>query len=152
MTAPADKAGNGSNTSVHPGWRKAIVSVSATGADNLRKFAPDMGVYQNEAKHDEPDWKEAFWGLNYAKLSQIKTKYDPKGIFWVTPGVNADKMHVVDGRVCKVDKEPSSASRVAPLNDAQTEADLSNPVSLFGKLELTGLSPPPNTLMGFQEN
>jgi hypothetical protein len=39
---------SGNDTSTHPGWRKAIVSISAMNGDSLRKFAPEMGVYQNE--------------------------------------------------------------------------------------------------------
>jgi len=43
-----EKLGNGSDTSTHPGWRKAMVSISAMNGDSLRKYAPEMGVYQNE--------------------------------------------------------------------------------------------------------
>lgn len=48
MAAPGLRAGDGKDTSVHPGWRKAMVSISAYGADGFRTLAPDMGVYQNE--------------------------------------------------------------------------------------------------------
>jgi hypothetical protein len=67
-----------------------------------------------QASVRNPNWKNDFWGSNYARLSQIKTKYDPNGVFWVTPGINADEYSVVNGRVCKV---PSTDPSFAPAND-----------------------------------
>ena len=35
---------------------------------------------------NQTNWKIAFWGSHYDNLSAIKTKYDPIGLFWVSPG------------------------------------------------------------------
>jgi hypothetical protein len=61
------------------------------------------------------DWKKTFWGTSYPKLSEIKKKYDPNLVFWVTPGINADHREVRQGRVCKVDN-PVEKSK-APVSD-----------------------------------
>ncbi|KAK3082323.1 hypothetical protein LTS18_004235 [Coniosporium uncinatum] len=94
-------------TAVNPAWRKAYVHLICTGAgvwmcDSLRELAPDSGAYGNEASLQQPGWKEAFWGSNYERLAEIKTKYDPEMVLWASPGVGADLMEVVDGRVCRV--------------------------------------------------
>ncbi|KAK3062649.1 hypothetical protein LTS18_003624, partial [Coniosporium uncinatum] len=62
-------------------------------------------------------WKSVFWGPNYARLLRIKQKYDPQGIFWVTPGVGADLFEVKEGRVCKAAGTASAANALPPLND-----------------------------------
>jgi hypothetical protein len=65
-----------------------------------------------------PDWKRTFWGDNYPRLSEIKSKWDPNNIFYVTPGINADKMMAKDGRLCKVVGPPIKwANDMAPPND-----------------------------------
>jgi len=57
-------------------------------ADELRKFAPDGGVYINEAYVFEQNHEQAFWGDNAARLYEIKSIYDPSNIFqgWQTVG------------------------------------------------------------------
>ena len=55
------------------------------------------------------------WGTNYAKLTQIKTKYDPKGLLYVSPGVNADLYEARDGRVCK--RTTPYTGKTAPESD-----------------------------------
>ncbi|KAL1955726.1 hypothetical protein VTO42DRAFT_8124 [Malbranchea cinnamomea] len=107
------------DTSVLPAWRQAYVHLIGTGVgipkvDSLRTLAPDTGAYVNEASAQNPNWKQDFWGSNYDRLSEIKTKYDPNGVFWVTPGVNADEFSVVDGRLCKI---PTTDPTIAPAND-----------------------------------
>ncbi|KAK3078327.1 hypothetical protein LTS18_007791, partial [Coniosporium uncinatum] len=62
-------------------------------------------------------WKSVFWGPNYASLLRIKQKYDPQGVFWVTPGVGADLFEVKEGRVCKAAGTASAANALPPLND-----------------------------------
>jgi len=101
----------GAETSVNPAWRRAyshiIASADGGGSihpdtSSMKALKPDTGVYLNEASTNQTNWKQAFWGSNYDRLSEIKTKYDPNGLFWVTPGVNADHFAVQDGRVCRV--------------------------------------------------
>jgi hypothetical protein len=114
----------GRDTSVHPAWRKAYTHLIQTGvgapdAAALREFAPESGAYANEASPKQPNWKQAYWGANSARLSQIKTKYDPDGVFWITPGINADHWQVANGRLCPVasGNGASSGGSVPPAND-----------------------------------
>ncbi|KAF2422409.1 FAD-binding domain-containing protein [Tothia fuscella] len=117
----------GNETSVHPAWRRAIVHNVATGgntpvADSFRELAPDTGAYANEAWIGNPDWKQTFWGPNYEKLSEIKQKWDPNMVFYVTPGINADLMVAKDGRLCNVQGPPVKMLRnAAPLGDNRNE-------------------------------
>lgn len=56
-----------------------------------------------KASWNETNWKDTFWGSNYAKLAKIKDKYDPDMVFYVTPGINADLMDAdASGKLCKL--------------------------------------------------
>ncbi len=56
----------------------------------LRAVAGQNGSYVNETNYFEKDWQRAFWGDNYARLSQIKQQYDPEGLFYVHHGVGSE--------------------------------------------------------------
>ncbi|KAF1982276.1 FAD-binding domain-containing protein [Aulographum hederae CBS 113979] len=98
--------------SVNPAWRRAYTHLIAVGAgrigkgmgefnvDSLKSLVPGMGAYANEASATEPSWKSSFWGSNYARLSTLKSRWDPTGVFWVSPGINADHFSQREGRVC----------------------------------------------------
>ena len=58
--------------------------------DELRKLVPNHGSYVSESNYFEPDWRGAFWGPNYARLRQVKDKYDPDGLFFVHHGVGSE--------------------------------------------------------------
>ncbi|CAG9990958.1 unnamed protein product [Clonostachys byssicola] len=155
MAGPGMAVGDGKDTSANPGWRKATVLINAfksntTNADGLRELAPDMGTYINEASIYEPDWSKSFWGDNYPRLSTIKEEIDPDMVFWVSPGINANYVEVVDGRVCRVQPTPQEPSQYAPSMDRIVEADLENDTAfLFGNQELTGIQfPAPGDLVG----
>ncbi|KAF9262540.1 FAD-binding domain-containing protein [Marasmius fiardii PR-910] len=45
-----------------------------------RDIAPNSGAYFNEGDTYEPNHEATFWGDNYPKLLEIKTKYDPLGL------------------------------------------------------------------------
>lgn len=63
------------------------------------------------------NWQDVFWGSNYAKLSQLKTKYDPNTLFYVTPGINADMMTTNDkGALCRSSNN-NKQSIYPPLGD-----------------------------------
>ncbi|MFJ3775444.1 FAD-binding oxidoreductase [Streptomyces sp. NPDC090075] len=38
-------------------------------------------AYQNFVDPELTDWREAYYGANYARLVQVKQKYDPEGVF-----------------------------------------------------------------------
>ena len=55
----------------------------------------------NEGDWRQPNFQEAFWGTNYARLLAIKEKYDPLDFFYVTAGVGSEVWAVAeDGRMC----------------------------------------------------
>ncbi|XP_062573616.1 uncharacterized protein LOC134235497 [Saccostrea cucullata] len=85
-------------TSVHPGFRTALMSLSASigwdtglldydglpqrGAivgEQLSAFGD--GQYPNEAGMDVVHWQQEFWGSNYKRLLDIKHKLDPDNFF-----------------------------------------------------------------------
>jgi FAD/FMN-containing dehydrogenase len=57
----------------------------------LRKLVPDAGSYVSESNYFNPSWQRAYWGGNYARLSAIKQKYDPDGLFFVHHGVGSER-------------------------------------------------------------
>ncbi|UQC87185.1 isoamyl alcohol oxidase [Colletotrichum lupini] len=153
MTAPGSSQGSGEDTSANPGWRRAVVHlVDGPSASGLRTLAPDMGAYINEASVAKKNWTQSFWGANYARLSMIKSKYDPNMVFWQTPGINAHYMQSIDGRACLVLPPPLTPSEVPPPSDRVVPADpVADAQFLFGSLELIGVNyPAPGTQIGLQ--
>jgi FAD/FMN-containing dehydrogenase len=59
--------------------------------DELRKIVPDAGSYLSESNFFERSWQRSFWGSNYAKLQEVKAKYDPTGLFFVHHGVGSEE-------------------------------------------------------------
>ncbi|KAJ3464888.1 hypothetical protein MRS44_009674 [Fusarium solani] len=157
LCAPGPAAGDGSETSANPGWRRAVALIVGTKSDTanfdgLRTLAPDMGTYINEGSVNEENWTESFWGSNYPRLSEIKSRYDPNMTFWVSPGINADHMQAVDGRACLVDPVPSTTSRFPPVTERRYMADMAvDGKFLFGDLEIIGTQfPQPGAEIGLQ--
>jgi hypothetical protein len=105
-----------------------------------------------QASYQEEDWSKSFWGDNYPRLSQIKTKYDPNMTFWVTPGVHADHVQVIEGRVCRSKVNSQIPSHTPPASDKVMIADLGKERDfLFGRTELIGATyPAPGTQIGLQ--
>jgi hypothetical protein len=111
-------------TTVNPAWRRAFVHLIATGgaspnATAIKMIDPESGSYSNEnGGSREPNWKKTMFGHHYDKLYQIKQKYDPKGLFWVSPGVGADDFGWIDGRLCLVKgTSAQSLGNTAPPTD-----------------------------------
>ncbi|KAF8855701.1 FAD-binding domain-containing protein [Acephala macrosclerotiorum] len=100
----------GGSNAVNPAWRKAYVHsgmdgltlLNGTYTEALRKLAPDMGAYINEAYVNEPDWQHTFWGDNYERLLEIKKKHDPWDVLWCHPCVGSEGWEVVDNVLCRV--------------------------------------------------
>ena len=54
---------------------------------------PQLGIrrsYLNETSYFQKNWQQSFWGGNYPRLTQIKQKYDPNGLFYVHNGVGSE--------------------------------------------------------------
>ena len=56
----------------------------------LKALSPQSGSYVSETDFFRSDWREAFWGVNYARLKTIKDRYDPEGFFYVHHGVGSE--------------------------------------------------------------
>lgn len=66
----------------------------------FREIAPESeggGAYLNEANVDAPDWQDAFYGIHYPRLLQLKEEYDPKHVFYATTAVGSEGWEVRDG-------------------------------------------------------
>ncbi|KAL8995205.1 MAG: hypothetical protein Q9188_006871 [Gyalolechia gomerana] len=69
----------------------------------MKDLAPDTGAYMNEADRFDPDYLADFYGRNVAKLSAIKRKYDPDGIFYCPTCIGSDQWQEDStGRLCRV--------------------------------------------------
>ncbi|KAJ7477203.1 FAD-binding domain-containing protein [Mycena galericulata] len=111
------------SSAVNPAWRTAkthiLIINTWTDADSIEEIdtirkrfqtqqlpileqlsGPDAGAYSNEADVLEPHFETTFFGPNYAKLSEIKTKYDPDDLFIVGAGVGSERWD--EWGICKV--------------------------------------------------
>ncbi|KAL4808590.1 hypothetical protein BDV18DRAFT_150977 [Aspergillus unguis] len=86
-------------------WDKILAdqqTVTNELSPQLEELTPNSGTYENESNFLQPNWKQVFFGDNYDKLSQIKSKWDPNNFFYAYKGVNSDYWTVSeDGRMCK---------------------------------------------------
>lgn len=57
----------------------------------LRRAAPGAGSYLSECDYALADWRRACWGRHYDRLSEIKRRYDPAGLFIVHHGVGRER-------------------------------------------------------------
>jgi len=60
--------------------KRKVAKLLTEASDRASKLWPDGGAYANEAHPWVRDWKSAFWGGNYQKLSQLKVKYDSRDL------------------------------------------------------------------------
>jgi len=58
--------------------------------DELLTVAPNAGSYVSESDYFLKQWQTAFWGGNYARLAQVKQKYDPDGLFFTRHGAGSE--------------------------------------------------------------
>ena len=70
---------------------RADAAACAKGMQSLYKLVPDAGSYVSESNFFLKDWQRAFWGSNYARLSAVKKRYDPDGLFTVHHGVGSEE-------------------------------------------------------------
>lgn len=59
--------------------------------EQLRRVAGQSASYVNETNYFKDGWQQAFWGENYSRLSEIKRRYDPDGLFFVHHGVGSEE-------------------------------------------------------------
>jgi hypothetical protein len=77
-----------------------------------RDISPGAGAYLAESERLEPNFQQAFFGTNYPKLLELKKKYDPTELLYVSTGVGSESWHVesVDtlpnenGKLCRVEE------------------------------------------------
>lgn len=110
--------------SMNPAWRDTLVhfivvegwpdgisqplidsvyrDITANKTEPLRKLSPETGAYFNECDSYEPEWQEAFFGKNYARLREIKEKFDPGNVLWCRRCVGSEALvEKEDGRLCR---------------------------------------------------
>src|SRR5271163_1462172 len=79
-----------------PGHEPDVADAQAKAAavtasmDELRKLLPRVGSYVWETDFFQPNWQDAFWGDNYARLRAVKDKYDRDGLFFLHHGVGSE--------------------------------------------------------------
>jgi hypothetical protein len=57
----------------------------------IRDAVPNAGSYVSEAGFSDPEWQHRCFGANYARLLDIKQRYDPDGLFVTHHGVGSEK-------------------------------------------------------------
>ncbi|ATY62592.1 FAD-type 2 [Cordyceps militaris] len=99
----------GGSNAVNSHWRSAYVhTITATQGVPFDKTATDKKLKELDeawapASIFEPDFHESFWGTNYPRLAQIKSKVDPNDVFWCTPCVGDEHWRQLEsGQLCRV--------------------------------------------------
>ncbi|EAQ83599.1 hypothetical protein CHGG_10003 [Chaetomium globosum CBS 148.51] len=124
----------GADSAVNPAWRKTALhaifmevvpvglsAAQARAADarvqayvaRWQALMPGVGAYMNEGDPAEPEWQARFYGEKYARLLEVKRRWDPWGVFWASTTVGSEEWEVVtedgypmgqNGRLCRVGK------------------------------------------------
>jgi hypothetical protein len=116
---------NSSTNSVNPAWRQALVQYTVFSTwqwdapeseikrlsdrltneitPHLEALTPSSGTYGNEADFATKGWQRVFFGPNWGRLSEIKKKWDPEGVFYGRKSVGSEQWADDDaGRLCRV--------------------------------------------------
>ncbi|KAJ6035593.1 FAD linked oxidase N-terminal [Penicillium canescens] len=75
-----------------------------------RATCPDAGAYMSESDIQEPNFQQAFYGSNYARLYKLKQLYDPTGLFYAPTAVGSENWDVNS-----VDGLPDQNGRLCPV-------------------------------------
>ncbi|KAI5456055.1 hypothetical protein BGZ63DRAFT_429405 [Mariannaea sp. PMI_226] len=128
----ADEPENTLDSSVNPAWREVMMfniigltwdqttpesQVAAIHekltndlVQRLKDISPGAGGYLNEGDVMDPEFGQSFFGTNYKRLTEIKKKIDPKGLFWAPTAVGSEEWYVTGqekyvtkqtGRLCR---------------------------------------------------
>ncbi|KAK7951195.1 FAD-binding domain-containing protein [Apiospora aurea] len=122
LTSPTREVAGwpGADNAVNPAWRENLMHAMLMDVqpDNftgqqarardarmqrytslLRDVSPGAGAYINEADPGEPEWQQAFFGSNYARLLEVKRAWDPWQLFWAPTTVGSEgwAVEAVDG-------------------------------------------------------
>ncbi|KAF2019041.1 FAD/FMN-containing isoamyl alcohol oxidase-like protein MreA [Aaosphaeria arxii CBS 175.79] len=113
------------DNAIHPKWRNAssfvITNLLMVGDEGwatkqlrneqqtnivgkaLREAGPDGATYVNEGDLYEPNWQESYWGSNYARLLELRKKWDPTGVFYTQTTPGTENWEVIDfgTKLCK---------------------------------------------------
>ncbi|KAI9693986.1 MAG: hypothetical protein M1822_003257 [Bathelium mastoideum] len=116
--AAAYAYGPANATSMTPAWRTSAMELVTTAgwawnasvaerqqfakllvqaSDKAAQLAPGSGAYANEAHPWVKSWQDAFWGENYARLAQLKEKWDPKRLLGCLHCVGSTDDEVIGG-------------------------------------------------------
>jgi FAD/FMN-containing dehydrogenase len=82
---PAYPGIGGHEPDLAQGRRDARVVAAAMAP--LKALAARPASYLSETDYFQDDWQASFWGDHYARLSRVKDRYDPGGLFSVHHGV-----------------------------------------------------------------
>ncbi|KAF4918377.1 FAD-linked oxidoreductase patO [Colletotrichum viniferum] len=74
--------------------KTANVRITQDWMGRLRKITPGSGGYGNEGDVMEPDFGQAFFGSNYARLVELKKKIDPWGVFYAPTAVGSEDWYI----------------------------------------------------------
>ena len=80
-----------------PGHEPKLAQARADAAQVRAAAAPLRALlrvpasYVSESDYFEKDWKQSFWGPNYARLARIKQRFDPDGLFFAHHMVGSDR-------------------------------------------------------------
>jgi FAD/FMN-containing dehydrogenase len=85
---PAYPGVAGHEPDVAQGRRDARVVAAAMAP--LKALAERPASYLSETDYFQDDWQAAFWGDHYARLTRVKDRYDPGGLFSVHHGVGTE--------------------------------------------------------------
>jgi FAD/FMN-containing dehydrogenase len=78
----------GHEPDVAQGRRDARVVAAAMAP--LKALAERPASYLSETDYFQDDWQASFWGDHYARLTRVKNRYDPGGLFSVHHGVGTE--------------------------------------------------------------
>ncbi|HUA28815.1 MAG TPA: FAD-dependent oxidoreductase [Streptosporangiaceae bacterium] len=63
----------------------------------LKALRKRPASYISETDYFQGDWQTSFWGDHYARLAEVKERYDPEGLFFVHHGVGTSTDELAPG-------------------------------------------------------